>query len=194
VLDFLFQALSEWEAHRGQAGVPDHRVVLKVIAGASAGAITGALGAIALARGLHPREFTSDQITDCYPDRYKAHQKFQCVLPSLYQTWVVLPSMVSADGIGGFFGTDDITTDVSARTPILRSLLNASLLDDIKRAAIEPPDGQADAPTMPPAPFIAKRLPAESALNAAGINRRELVSRECARRPEQSAVPAHVQR
>jgi hypothetical protein len=31
VLDFLFQALSEWENHRGRPGVPDHRVVLDVI-------------------------------------------------------------------------------------------------------------------------------------------------------------------
>jgi hypothetical protein len=158
VLDFLFQALSEWEAHRGKPGVPDHRVVLKVIAGASAGAITGALGAIALARGLHHREFTSDQSADCYPDHYPEHQKFQCVLPSLYRTWVTLPSMVSAEGTGGFFGTDDITTNVSAAAPILQSLLNSSLLDDIKRAAIEPPEGQADTPMMPPVTYIAKRL------------------------------------
>ena len=52
VLDFLFQALDEWEKLRGRADVPDHRVGLKVVAGASAGAITGALGAVALARGL----------------------------------------------------------------------------------------------------------------------------------------------
>src|SRR5580704_9999888 len=79
-MDFLFQALSEWEVRRGQPGTPTHRAVLKVIAGASAGAITGALGAIALARGLHPREFTPAQLADRYPDSYTAHQKFQCVL------------------------------------------------------------------------------------------------------------------
>jgi predicted acylesterase/phospholipase RssA len=51
VLDFLTQALSEWDARRGQPGVPSHRVAIKVIAGASAGAITGALGAVAIAPG-----------------------------------------------------------------------------------------------------------------------------------------------
>ena len=54
VLDFLFQALDEWEKHRGVSSTPQHRVVIKVITGASAGAITGALGPVALARGLHP--------------------------------------------------------------------------------------------------------------------------------------------
>ncbi len=49
VIDFLFQALEEWERHRGQPGVPNHSVCIKVISGASAGAITGALGAAALA-------------------------------------------------------------------------------------------------------------------------------------------------
>jgi Patatin-like phospholipase len=158
VLDFLFQALSEWEANRGQPGVPNHRVVLKAIAGASAGAITGALGAIALARGLQPREFSDDQIADRYPDHYKTHQKFQCVLPSLYQSWVILPSMISANGKGGFLGIDDIQAKAKGKAPILRSLLNASLLDDITRAAIEPLEDQTHKPVMPPARFIAKRL------------------------------------
>ena len=54
VLDFLFQALDEWDRQRGKPGVPDNRVALKVVAGASAGAITGALGAVALARGFQP--------------------------------------------------------------------------------------------------------------------------------------------
>ena len=76
-LDFLFQALSEWEQHRGEPDVPNHSVVLKVIAGASAGAITGALGTIALARGVDNREFTPNYLKDCYPDSYPTHQKYQ---------------------------------------------------------------------------------------------------------------------
>jgi predicted acylesterase/phospholipase RssA len=58
-LDFLVEALEEWEAARGQPGVPTHRTGLKVIAGASAGAITGALGLIALARGAKPQRRAS---------------------------------------------------------------------------------------------------------------------------------------
>src|SRR5262245_23012130 len=79
VLDFLFQALSEWETRRDQDGVPKHRVVLKVMAGASAGAITGALGAIGLARGLDPRAFSLSYNEACYPDRYSKHQEFDFV-------------------------------------------------------------------------------------------------------------------
>ena len=157
VLDFLFQALSEWDANRDRPDVPKHRVVLKVIAGASAGAITGALGAIALARGLAPRAFDPDYTESCYPDSYANHQQIQYVLPSLYQTWVILPAMMSADGKSGLFATDDIRSEPGSGTPLLRSLLNASLLDDIKRQAIEPLDDE-NSPIGPPAPFIAQRL------------------------------------
>jgi hypothetical protein len=158
VMDFLFQALSEWDTRRGQPGVPKHRVVLKVIAGASAGAITGALGVIALARGLRPRKFTPAQIADRYPDRYTTHQEYQCVFPSLYRTWVELPAMVGVDGVGGLLSTSDIEAGTSSSKPTVRSLLNASLLDDIKRSAIEPSEREADGSIMPPVSFIARNL------------------------------------
>jgi hypothetical protein len=156
VIDFLFQALSEWEAQRDEPGVPQHRVVLKVVAGASAGAITGALGAIGLARGLQPRPFDSGHYEICYPDHYPARQKIECVIPSLHQTWVELPAMVSADGVGGLLGTDDIKTATRGDAPILRSLLNASLLDEVKRIAIEP--WREPGTVVPPVPFVAKDL------------------------------------
>ena len=156
VMDFLFQALSEWEANRNKPAVPQHRVVLKVMAGASAGAITGALGAIGLARGLASRTFSSGYSEACYPDRYSKRQKIECVLPSLRKTWVELPAMVSANGTGELLGLDDIAADGSGGAPILRSLLDASVLDEIKRAAIEPESepGKVQAPV----PFIAKDL------------------------------------
>ena len=154
VLDFLFQALSEWEKERGKPGVPNHRVVLKVIAGASAGAISGALGAIALARGFLPREFTPSEIANCYPDHYPTRQRFRCVLPSLHRTWVVLPAMVSRDDPkGGLLGTGDLTGNV-----VVRSLLDFSVLDAIKRSAIEPLKEQSGKPVAQPVPYVAKRL------------------------------------
>ena len=55
VLDYFFQALQAWEMERGIGGTPQHRVVVQAITGASAGAITGALGAVALARGMDRR-------------------------------------------------------------------------------------------------------------------------------------------
>ena len=48
VLDYLFQALNAWEqAKKKDPRAPQHQVNLQVVTGASAGAITGALGAIA---------------------------------------------------------------------------------------------------------------------------------------------------
>jgi predicted acylesterase/phospholipase RssA len=182
VLDFLFQALSEWDAHRGEKDVPDHWVVLKVLAGASAGAITGALGAIALARGLQRTEFPEGYLEGCYKDTYPTHQKYKCVLPSLYRAWVVLPAMIGANGAPGLLDTDDIdpkvkddvdpevNNDIDAKvkgsidakvkagTPIVRSLLNASLLDTIKRTVIEPSDDQIGTSVTSTVSFVAQRL------------------------------------
>ena len=158
VLDFLLQALSEWEKERDKSGIASHRVVLKVIAGASAGAITGALGAIALARGIHAIKFNATQTANCYPDSDGDHQKLLCVLQPLYETWVRLPSMVAADGVGGFLGTEDTKIDTSATKPIVRSLLDSSLLDRIKQAALTPRKNQPDPLIAAPLPFISKHL------------------------------------
>lgn len=157
VLDFLFQALSEWEEQRGKPGVPNHRVVLKVIAGASAGAIAGALGVIALARGLQRREFKKEQLDACYPDRYQ-RQKLHCVLPSLDRTWVKLPAMVRDDGASGFLTVEDLAVGPNGEPPVLRSLLNANLLDEIKKTALAPPDDSAAPPPQSRVPFVAERL------------------------------------
>ncbi|HEX3347566.1 MAG TPA: patatin-like phospholipase family protein, partial [Acetobacteraceae bacterium] len=58
VLDYFFQALDQWEKARGKPGTPQHRVIVQAISGASAGAITGALGAVALARGMRREALT----------------------------------------------------------------------------------------------------------------------------------------
>src|SRR5271166_4505580 len=58
VIDFLIQALQSWEDQRN-SGVPGHRVGIKVLSGASAGAITGALGAIALSEDRPPLMFAA---------------------------------------------------------------------------------------------------------------------------------------
>jgi hypothetical protein len=76
VFDFLIQALDEWEkAKKTDAGsVPNHRVVIPVISGASAGGITAALGIVAV--GAERRPQTKD---DAQP---------HCALPALYEAWV----------------------------------------------------------------------------------------------------------
>jgi hypothetical protein len=132
VLDFLFQALDEWEKQRGKPGVPDHRVVLKVVTGASAGAITGALGAIALARGMHPKDFTQEEVENAYRTAGTTYQTQRCVLPSLYDTWVTYPSLVAPQGKISFLTAEDLQT----QPPQVQSLLNARLLDWIKLQAL----------------------------------------------------------
>ncbi len=48
VVDFLIQALDEWEKARVDPAVPSHKVTIPVMSGASAGAITSAIAAVAL--------------------------------------------------------------------------------------------------------------------------------------------------
>jgi Patatin-like phospholipase len=54
VIDFLFEALEEWEKKRGQPGIAPHRVRIKVMAGTSAGAITSAIAASSVRIGSTP--------------------------------------------------------------------------------------------------------------------------------------------
>ncbi len=153
VLDFLFQALDEWEKLRGRADVPDHRVGLKVVAGASAGAITGALGAVALARGLRPQKLTAEELRDLHLKENVEYQTLRCVLPSLYETWVTRPRVVAENG-----GIDFLSNEDLKRGSVL-SLLNAELLDDIKKAALLGNGSAAQPPiARPPYPYIAEPL------------------------------------
>ena len=88
VVDFLFQALHEWElAKRDDPGkMPNHSVCIRAAAGASAGSITAALAAVAVAGGLRPQKVA---------DVKDGEQPYQCVVPALYKAWVTLPDMAS---------------------------------------------------------------------------------------------------
>src|SRR5271166_3102697 len=152
VFDFLIQALDEWEkARRGEiagvapASVPNHRVGVKVMSGASAGAITAGVGAIALAdAGQAPVFFDPD-----------AKTRVKCYLPKLYETWVVKPALVSdsvppndfltATDLYGpaLSGDDDFSRTARIERPPkgaprpVTSLLNSRLLDEIAKAAVD---------------------------------------------------------
>ena len=93
VFDFLIQALDEWERARTgpDAGmIPDHKAGIKVMSGASAGAITAAIGAVALA--------DADQKAVEFDTQREGEQKIKCYLPKLYETWVVKPGLVAEGG------------------------------------------------------------------------------------------------
>jgi hypothetical protein len=156
VFDFLIQALDEWEKARSGPDadkIPNHRVGIKVMSGASAGAITAAIGAIALADAdQKPVEFD----THC-----EGEQKIKCYLPKLYETWVVKPGLVAeGDEKFDFLQTSDLApppkdaSDFSRTRGIpygdgepqpVTSLLNSRLLDssacdalDVKRVTNSP--------------------------------------------------------
>ncbi len=155
VFDFLIQALDEWErARRGDylkdevdpKEIPNHKVGLKVMAGASAGAITAAIGAVALA--------DADQIPVHFaPAGPAGSQQIRYYLPKLYEAWVLRPGLIAEEGQTDDFLTnsdlagppnpdDDFTRTSGIPTPPpdapqpVTSLLNARLLDKIAKAGV----------------------------------------------------------
>ena len=142
VFDFLIQALEAWEtARRDKALAPDlpnHRVGIKVIAGASAGAMTGGLGVVALASRLAPEPADNPK-----PDE----QAYRYCLRSLYDSWVVKPAMLPTEGRRGMLDLDDL--DAGKDVP---SALNSLLLDDAVEAALHSTDPGT------PRPYVADKL------------------------------------
>ncbi len=124
VLDFLLQALDCWEMAAGGANVPTPAVGLKVLSGASAGAITAAVGAIALAGDPESERFPADGASDAAP-RYKYYFR------RLYDTWVVKPTLVADDGGIDLLSLDDLAGE------IVLSALNSRLLDEIAANALD---------------------------------------------------------
>jgi hypothetical protein len=146
VFDFLIQALDQWELARDAPNggpVPSHRVGLKVMSGASAGAITAGIGAVALADA------------DSKPSQYDAAGfTYRYCLPRLYEAWVVKPTLVAESEADPDFlsltdldnpltGLDDFSHTSGIEVPdrggaiAVTSLLNAELLDVIAKAAID---------------------------------------------------------
>lgn len=120
VFDFLILALNEWAKVRKAR---EQQPVLTVMTGASAGGVTAALGTIALAHGLTPTAY-----------RTQWGATIDCVLPDLYEAWVVKPDMLPpAPGRPGLLTGEDLEA-----SPAIRSLLNSTVLDDICRDALRP--------------------------------------------------------
>ncbi len=123
VLDFLLQALDCWEAASGAPNVPAPAVGLKVLSGASAGAITAAVGAIALAGDPESERFPEGSVLD-------GTQPYKYYFRRLYETWVVRPALVADEG-----GLDLLSlTDLNG--PDVLSVLNSTLLDEIAQNAL----------------------------------------------------------
>ena len=167
VIDFLAEALDAWEdARSGPDGdtVPNHRVGIKVMSGASAGAITAAIAAIALVDGGGPdgrRKPPGAYVKDGFT--------YRCYLPKLYETWVVKPTFV-AEGKGApdflslgdlespstadsYAGTSRVPPSGQPKKRTVISVLNTQLLDDITRAALK-----VDYLIRPPRTYISDSL------------------------------------
>jgi len=125
VMDFLLEALDCWEAERATRG-DEHEVGLQVMAGASAGGITAAVSALALAGKQDGRAFANAD----------AHfSPWLCRFETLYDTWVTRPMLAAPAGAKP--GTMDLLSDedIVASQPVL-SVLNAKLLDEITHKAL----------------------------------------------------------
>jgi hypothetical protein len=164
VFDFLIQALDEWEAARSDSDtgkIPDHRVGIKVMSGASAGAITAAIGALALG--------DADQKPVAFDTHREGEQEIKYCLPKLYETWVIKPGLVAeGDEQYDFLQNCDLDSppkdapDFSRTLGIPRSedeprpvtsLLNSQLLDRIACDALA-----IKHLLDPPRPYISKTL------------------------------------
>ncbi|HKJ45484.1 MAG TPA: patatin-like phospholipase family protein [Balneolales bacterium] len=118
VIDFLLQALNEWESaiERNEPHVPRHEVRLKVIAGASAGGMTGAIVSAMINGSYSPitvlpgREPTSHEV--------KHNQ--------LYNAWV------RSIDISKLLKTNDLA---SKNSPVL-SILDSTVLENIAKETL----------------------------------------------------------
>lgn len=143
-LDFLYEALHEWHLarQRGEA-VPDHDVVLKGAAGASAGAIGNALTAIAPWHGIHPvRDLMRQDAQGGITGIADAEQAANWQVNEFFRSWVI-----EADR-GQLFGLSDLE-----REKDVPSLLNADMVDRIRDGLLQRLNDAA--PTPPCYPFIA---------------------------------------
>jgi Patatin-like phospholipase len=165
VLDFLVEALDTWdEARKGPRPetVPGHRVGLKVMSGASAGAITAAIAAVALVDGEADGKRKAPGV---YLSKGFSHRYY---LPKLYETWVVRPTLVAETaGMNDFLtltdlGPTDPTSLLSTagvpetgrlKQGTVASVLNARLLDEIANAALK-----VDHLVNPRTPYVSDNL------------------------------------
>lgn len=194
VFDFLIQALDEWENKKAEVAaslakgditveeadriLPRHSVGLKVLTGASAGAITAAIGVLSMATQAQFEPFTREDEETLFLNVPPDAQKVKCWLPKLYDAWVVRPSLLprlSPEGARLGFGmleTFDIREDKDTPTvgvpdyfaaseapppnwrngKPLCALLNTAVLDEIAQNVL------ATAETAPPRSYVSQTL------------------------------------
>jgi len=93
VMDYLLEALAEWEKRRGEPGVPAHKVQIPVMGGASAGGMTSIIGATSLNNPLPPIDKPVGPLLAEHPEN------------KLYHSWV---DLTAPDMFSKMLGTSDI--------------------------------------------------------------------------------------
>ena len=121
VMDYLLEALEEWEKRRGQEGVPTHKVVIPVMGGASAGGMTTIVTASALANPITPMQVPLQK------DILKEHPENR-----FYNTWV---DLLGEKMFEKMLSTSDI------KDGKVISLLNSEFIDEIAHKITAPPQG-----------------------------------------------------
>lgn len=134
VIDFLLQALEEWNKAKaaGDSEVPPHEVNIKVIAGASAGGMTGAIFTAMMNDDFEA--ITALPGKEPGPDEINRNK--------LYKSWV------DEVDIGMMLQDNDLKDKKSG----VKSLLDSSVLDHIANSAIN------FSPGRPPRPYISDQL------------------------------------
>ncbi|MEN0053081.1 MAG: patatin-like phospholipase family protein [Mucilaginibacter sp.] len=117
VMDYLLEALQEWEKRRGQPGVPSHRVEIPVIGGASAGGMTGIIVASSLNSPITPIDKPSADLLEEHPEN-----KF-------YNAWV---DLTDADMFSTMLDTSDIE-----KTGTVLSGLNSDFIDQVANKMVK---------------------------------------------------------
>jgi len=111
VMDYLLEALAEWEKRRGEPGVPTHRVTIPVIGGASAGGMTALLAASTLNNAVTPVPLPEPgKLMDEHPEN------------KLYHSWV---DLIDKDMFPHMLETSDIMPGK------IISALNSDFIDKI---------------------------------------------------------------
>ncbi|MTJ83186.1 MAG: hypothetical protein F8N37_19545 [Telmatospirillum sp.] len=123
-LDFLFEALDEWEKAKatGDASVPRHQVVIRFMVGTSGGGVTSAIAARALAYAYPP---VSKASPDPHPPQNTGSSSGYATGNPLYDIWV------NELHLAGFLETGDLN---GATVP---SLLNGGVIDAAAARIVE---------------------------------------------------------
>lgn len=142
-LDFLIEALTEWEGRRQEPETPPHQVTIAALSGASAGGLTGALSLMSLAGGVAPGPAPLPATPlEPAPPREPAPPaeapedgaEVRRHLPELYDAWVRSPGLTppTAEDGPALLKADDLA---APSAPVV-SLLDCTVLDAIAEQTV----------------------------------------------------------